>query len=128
MPTYHEITTADLATLTTAAERWDGMAGGQIRGVLSRRGGCGQLVVGALVWDRVALLDEPRALVADQLPPGDRLPLVSTGLSLGWTEASAFWNALDDCRSMECVGAVRAGARTALKRNRSVTFSLVVRV
>jgi hypothetical protein len=27
MPTYHEIMTTDLATLTTAAERWDGMAG-----------------------------------------------------------------------------------------------------
>ncbi|MBY8843491.1 hypothetical protein [Streptomyces sp. SP2-10] len=27
MPTYHEIMTADLGTLTTAAERWDGMAG-----------------------------------------------------------------------------------------------------
>ncbi|MEU8974744.1 DUF6571 family protein [Streptomyces monashensis] len=26
MPTYHEILTADLSTLTTAAERWDGMA------------------------------------------------------------------------------------------------------
>jgi hypothetical protein len=26
MPTYHEIMTTDLATLTTAAERWDGMA------------------------------------------------------------------------------------------------------
>jgi hypothetical protein len=26
MPTYHEITTTDLSTLTTAAERWDGMA------------------------------------------------------------------------------------------------------
>ncbi|WP_328312835.1 hypothetical protein OG432_22970 [Streptomyces sp. NBC_00442] len=26
MPTYHEILTADLTTLTTAAERWDGMA------------------------------------------------------------------------------------------------------
>jgi hypothetical protein len=27
MPTYHEIMTTDLAALTTAAERWDGMAG-----------------------------------------------------------------------------------------------------
>jgi hypothetical protein len=27
MPTYHEIMTADLGTLTTAAERWEGMAG-----------------------------------------------------------------------------------------------------
>ncbi|GAB1328119.1 hypothetical protein ACE1SV_24580 [Streptomyces sennicomposti] len=27
MPTYHEIMTADLAALTAAAERWDGMAG-----------------------------------------------------------------------------------------------------
>ncbi|OIJ67521.1 hypothetical protein WN71_013130 [Streptomyces mangrovisoli] len=27
MPSYHEIMTADLAALTTAAERWDGMAG-----------------------------------------------------------------------------------------------------
>ncbi|MFG3152940.1 hypothetical protein ACGF7W_12965 [Streptomyces sp. NPDC048219] len=27
MPTYHEIMTADLGALTTAAERWDGMAG-----------------------------------------------------------------------------------------------------
>lgn len=27
MPTYHEIMTADLTALTTAAERWDGMAG-----------------------------------------------------------------------------------------------------
>ena len=27
MPTYHEVMTTDLATLTTAAERWDGMAG-----------------------------------------------------------------------------------------------------
>lgn len=27
MPTYHEIMTTDLATLTTAADRWDGMAG-----------------------------------------------------------------------------------------------------
>ncbi|MFG2607372.1 hypothetical protein ACGFT2_28085 [Streptomyces sp. NPDC048514] len=27
MPTYHEILTADLGSLTTAAERWDGMAG-----------------------------------------------------------------------------------------------------
>lgn len=26
MPTYHEIMTTDLATLTTAADRWDGMA------------------------------------------------------------------------------------------------------
>ena len=26
MPTYHEVMTTDLATLTTAAERWDGMA------------------------------------------------------------------------------------------------------
>ncbi|MDN3258376.1 hypothetical protein QWJ26_00825 [Streptomyces sp. CSDS2] len=26
MPTYHEILTTDLSTLTTAAERWDGMA------------------------------------------------------------------------------------------------------
>ncbi|MFF1359340.1 hypothetical protein [Streptomyces sp. NPDC058297] len=26
MPTFHEITTTDLATLTTAADRWDGMA------------------------------------------------------------------------------------------------------
>src|SRR5690242_6451422 len=26
MPTYHEIMTTDLSTLTTAAERWDGMA------------------------------------------------------------------------------------------------------
>jgi len=27
VPTYHEVMTTDLATLTTAAERWDGMAG-----------------------------------------------------------------------------------------------------
>ncbi|MER6330577.1 hypothetical protein ABT298_14905 [Streptomyces sp. NPDC001034] len=26
MPTYHEILTTDLSTLTTAAERWEGMA------------------------------------------------------------------------------------------------------
>jgi len=26
MPTYHQIMTSDLSTLTTAAERWDGMA------------------------------------------------------------------------------------------------------
>jgi hypothetical protein len=26
MPTYHEVMTTDLSVLTTAADRWDGMA------------------------------------------------------------------------------------------------------
>ncbi|SED16449.1 hypothetical protein SAMN05216532_3646 [Streptomyces sp. 2231.1] len=50
MPTYHEIMTADLGTLTAAAERWDGMAGEFAKQERAYRTGVYGVTAGPAAW------------------------------------------------------------------------------